>query len=55
MYRDLEPACTCWWGPPWAPCWSTAAGQPLPVHRTGASGRANRAKRRHTACMPVSH
>jgi len=26
MYRDLQPACTCWWGPPWAPCWLAAAG-----------------------------
>jgi len=26
MYRDLQPACTCWWGPPWAPCWLTVLG-----------------------------
>jgi len=26
MYRDLQPACTCWWGPPWASCWLTVLG-----------------------------
>jgi len=55
MYRDLQPACTCWWGPPWASCWLTAAGKPAAGPPRGRIEPREPRERRHTACMPVAH